>query len=157
MALGAGAVSYRCPRLVGVTGEGDAVGVVVAADAVGAPLSELSRLLMHHDPTLVVTVPGWALDPGLVGGVPGRPRRWATASPAKNSRVAFDVIWGPLSVQANRIGSVGSCSKSSTLSEVMNSVRPSAASARSKRTRTWVEVSSTDTSVSIQRSGGGTR
>ena len=66
-------------------------------------------------------------------GVRGRPRRWATASAAKNSRVAFDVIWGPLSEQASRIGSVGSCSKSSTLSGVMSSVRPSAARARSKR------------------------
>ena len=40
--------------------------------------------------------------------------------------MAFDVIWGPLSEQASRIGSVGSCSKSSTLSGVMSSVRPSA-------------------------------
>ena len=34
-------------------------------------------------------------------GVRGRPRRWATASAAKRSRVARDVIWGPLSEQAS--------------------------------------------------------
>ena len=36
--------------------------VIAAADAARAPLSELSRLLMHHEPTMAVTVPGWVAD-----------------------------------------------------------------------------------------------
>ena len=32
------------------------------AAAAGAPLSELSRLLMHHEPTMTVTVPDWVAD-----------------------------------------------------------------------------------------------
>ena len=51
---------------------GDAVG---AADAVGAPLSELSRILMRHEPALEVTVPGWVADE-----VACRARRWGVAA-----------------------------------------------------------------------------
>ena len=55
-------MSHRCPTLAGVAGEADAGSVLAAADAVGAPLLELSRLLMHHEPTMTVTVPGWVAD-----------------------------------------------------------------------------------------------
>ena len=40
-------------------GETGVVGVLAAADAVRAPLSELSRVLMHHESAMDVTVPGW--------------------------------------------------------------------------------------------------
>ena len=36
--------------------------MIAAADAAGALLSELSRLLMHHEPTMTVTVPDWVAD-----------------------------------------------------------------------------------------------
>ena len=65
--------------------------------------------------------------------------------------MAVDVIWGPLSEQANRMGRVGSFANCLTRSGVISSASPSVASALSKMTRTWVEVSSIDTSVSIQR------
>ena len=45
--------------MAGDTGVGD---VVAAADAVGAPLSELARLLMRHERVLEVAVPGWLAD-----------------------------------------------------------------------------------------------
>ena len=38
------------------------VGALEAADAAGAPLSELSRILMRHEPEMDVTVPGWVAD-----------------------------------------------------------------------------------------------
>ena len=41
-------------------------------------------------------------------GVPGRPKCWAMAMRAMNSRVEADVIWGPLSETASRIGRDGS-------------------------------------------------
>ena len=49
------------------------------------------------------------------------------------------------------MGRVGSFANCSTRSGVISSASPSVASALSKMTRTWVEVSSIDTSVSIQR------
>ena len=45
-----------------MTNDPDAGSVIAAADAAGAPLSELSRLLMHHEPTMTVTVPDWVAD-----------------------------------------------------------------------------------------------
>lgn len=66
-----------------------------------------------------------------------------------NSRVASDVICGPLSDTASRIGRAGSSSARSSRSGVTSSIRPSISSARSKITATWVEVSSTDMRVSI--------
>lgn len=45
-----------------MTGADDAGGVLEAADAAGAPLSGLARVLMHHEESLDVTVPGWAVD-----------------------------------------------------------------------------------------------
>jgi hypothetical protein len=44
------------------------------------------------------------LDPGLVGGVPGRPSRWAMAIIAKNSRVGWLIIGPPLSDMASSSG-----------------------------------------------------
>jgi hypothetical protein len=38
-----------------------------------------------------------ALDPGLIGGVPGRPKYWAIAHNTMNSRVDPEVIFGSLS------------------------------------------------------------
>ena len=57
-----GALSHRIATLAAVTNDPDAGCVIAAADAVGAPLSELSRLLMQHEPTMTVTVPGWVAD-----------------------------------------------------------------------------------------------
>ena len=57
-----GALSQLIDTLAAVTNDPDAGCVIAAADAVGAPLSELSRLLMHHEPTMAVTVPGWVAD-----------------------------------------------------------------------------------------------
>ena len=45
-----------------MTGVGGVGRVLEAADAAGAPLSGLARVLMHHEASLDVTVPGWALD-----------------------------------------------------------------------------------------------
>ena len=45
-----------------MTNDPDAGSVIAAADAAGAPLSELSRLLMHHEPAMTVTVPDWVAD-----------------------------------------------------------------------------------------------
>ena len=44
-----------------MTGADDADRVLEAADAVGAPLSGLARVLMHHEASLDVTVPGLPL------------------------------------------------------------------------------------------------
>lgn len=49
----------------------DAADALGAADAVGAPLSELARMLMQHEPALEVTVPGWVADVVACCG-----RRW---------------------------------------------------------------------------------
>ena len=49
----------------------DALGAAGAADAAGAPLSELARMLMQHEPALEVTVPGWVADVVACCG-----RRW---------------------------------------------------------------------------------
>ena len=50
--------------------------LAAAAAAVGAPLSELARLLMRHRPILGVTVPGWLADRvTCVGG------RWSVPAP----------------------------------------------------------------------------
>ena len=43
-------------------------------------------------------------------GVPGRPKCWAIAHSARNSRVEPEVICGPLSETASRIGRVSSSS-----------------------------------------------
>ena len=48
------------------------------------------------------------LDPGLVGGVPGRPKCWWMAHKAMNSRVEPEVICGPLSLRASSTGRDGS-------------------------------------------------
>lgn len=45
-----------------MTGSDDTSGVLEAADAAGAPLSGLARVLMHHEESLDVTIPGWAVD-----------------------------------------------------------------------------------------------
>ena len=65
--------------------------------------------------------------------------------------MAFDVIWGPLSEQGQQDRLSRVLFEEFDSSGVISSVRPSAARARSKMTRTWVEVSSIDTSVSTQR------
>ena len=43
-------------------------------------------------------------------GVCGRPKRWAMWTPAKNSRVEWERIWGPLSETANSNGTWSFCS-----------------------------------------------
>ena len=48
--------------LAGMAGADAANRVVEAADAAGAPLSGLARVLMHHEASLDVTVPCWAAD-----------------------------------------------------------------------------------------------
>lgn len=68
---------------------------------------------------------------------------------AMNARVSCEVICGPLSDTASRIGRAGSSASRSSRSGVISSTRPSVVSARSKITATWVEVSSIDTRVSI--------
>ena len=45
-----------------MTGANDVDCVLAAADAAGAPLSGLARVLMHHEESLDVTVPRWAVD-----------------------------------------------------------------------------------------------
>ena len=45
-----------------MTDTDDTSGVLEAADAAGAPLSGLARVLMRHEESLDVTVPGWAAD-----------------------------------------------------------------------------------------------
>lgn len=69
-----GVLSHRCWILTEVTDREDAQGVVGAADAVGAPLSELSRLLMRHEPAMDVRVPVW-----VAGRVACAARRWGVA------------------------------------------------------------------------------
>ena len=54
-----------------MTGADDADRVLEAADAAGAPLSGLARLLMHHEASLDVTVPRW-----VAGRVVCAARRW---------------------------------------------------------------------------------
>lgn len=49
--------------------------MVGAADAVGAPLSELARILTHHEPALEVAVPGWVAEE-----VSCCARRWGVAA-----------------------------------------------------------------------------
>src|SRR6266516_7849736 len=88
------------------------------------------------------------LDPGLVGGVPGRPKCWWMAHRAMNSRVEPEVIWGPLSLIASRMGRDGSSVVGSTRPSwraVTSSTRPSRSSASVTTTSTWVEVSSAET------------
>ena len=50
--------------------------LAVAAAAVGAPLSELARLVMRHRPALDFTVPGWLADAVTCVG-----SRWGVPSP----------------------------------------------------------------------------
>lgn len=57
-----------------MTHEPASVGAVEAADAVGAPLSELSRILMRHEPAMDVTVPDWVAEK-----VACCARRWGVA------------------------------------------------------------------------------
>ena len=45
-----------------MTDTDDTRGVLEAADAAGAPLSKLARLLMRHEESLDVTVPDWAVN-----------------------------------------------------------------------------------------------
>jgi hypothetical protein len=88
------------------------------------------------------------LDPGLVGGVPGRPKCWWIAHKAMNSRVEPEVICGPLSLRASSTGRLGSSTVGSTRPSwraATSSARPSRSSASQKTTWTWVEVSSADT------------
>jgi hypothetical protein len=66
-----------------------------------------------------------------------------------NALVSAAAIGGPLSETASRIGRAGSSTARSRRSSVNSSSRPSSSRACSKRTWTWVAVSSTDTSVSI--------
>jgi len=67
-----------------------------------------------------------------------------------NSRVEPEVIWAPLSDTASRIGRCGSSTVGSTRPSwraVTLSMSPSAMRASVKASWTWVEVSSTDTTV----------
>ena len=48
--------------LTDMTGADDTDCVLEAADAAGAPLSGLARVLMHHEASLDVTVPHWTAD-----------------------------------------------------------------------------------------------
>jgi hypothetical protein len=79
-------------------------------------------------------------------GVPGRPKCWAIAHRARNSRVEPEVIWGPLSDTASRIGRASSSTPRSMVPSSWRastaSSRPSASSAAVKATSTWVWVSS---------------
>ena len=45
-----------------MTTKTDVEDALEAAETVGAPLSELSRLLMRHEPAMAVTVPSWVAD-----------------------------------------------------------------------------------------------
>lgn len=62
-----------------MTDDPASVGALGAADEVGAPLSELSRILLRHEPAMDVTVPGWVAEAvaccarrwGVVEGVAG--------------------------------------------------------------------------------------
>ena len=69
------ALSHPCPILGGMetktSTEISAVGPVVAADTVGAPLSEFARLAMRHEPAIDVAVPGDLADQLACAG-----RRW---------------------------------------------------------------------------------
>lgn len=66
-----------------------------------------------------------------------------------NALMASEVICGPLSDTANRIGRAGSSMARSRRSSVSRASRPWSMSACSKMTVTWVEVSSVEVSVSI--------
>ena len=57
-----GRLSHRLATLTDVTGAEDTDRVLAAADAAGAPLSGLARVLMHHEASLDVTLPCWAVD-----------------------------------------------------------------------------------------------
>ena len=59
-----------------MTSDSTPVDAVEAADAAGAPLSELARLLMHHEPALEVTVPDWVADEVVACCA----RRWAVTT-----------------------------------------------------------------------------
>ncbi len=61
-----------------------------------------------------LTWPNSDPGPGLVGGVPGRPKCWWIAHRAMNSRVEPEVICGPLSLIASRTGRDGSSTVAST-------------------------------------------
>jgi len=82
-------------------------------------------------------------------GVPGRPKCWAIAHNAMNSRVEPDVIWGPLSETASRIGLAWSSTPMSTRPSSWRastfSSSPSTPRAAVKASSTWVDVSSTET------------
>ena len=82
-------------------------------------------------------------------GVPGRPKCCAIAHIAMNSRVDPEVICGPLSLTARRMGrrTASSTEGSARLSwwAATSSCRPSSSSASQNATWTWVVVSSPDT------------
>jgi len=85
-------------------------------------------------------------------GVPGRPKCWWIAHKAMNSRVDPDVICGPLSLMASRIGRDGSSRLRSTRPSwraATSSASPSRSSASQNTTWTWVAVSSADTISAI--------
>ena len=84
-------------------------------------------------------------------GVRGRPWCWAMATAAMKARVSVEIMGPPLSDTASRIGRRGSSRGRSRRSSVNRSVRPSTARASSNTTRTWVEDSSDDATVEIQR------
>ena len=69
---------------------------------------------------------------------------------AMNSLVEPELIWGPLSETASRIGREGSSRLRSTVPSARASISrrsPSASSASTRATWTWVEVSSEETTV----------
>lgn len=75
-----------------------------------------------------------AFDLGPVGGVWGQPRCWKTAMSARNSRVSPEVICGPRSDQATRMGRRGSSRARSTRSGVSSSRSPWCSRAEAKAT-----------------------
>ena len=68
-----------------MTQQADAQCTVRAAEAVGAPLSELSRLLMRHEPAMDVTVPVCVAD-----GVVCAARGWGVAEPVAGAWLLAD-------------------------------------------------------------------
>ena len=93
-----------------------------------------------------------ALDPGLISA-PWRPKCWAIAHSAMNSRVDPDVICGPLSETASRTGRCSSLvwgsARPSSRRAATASSSPSISRASVKATSTWVEVSSAETTSVI--------